>query len=139
MDPLNRARIAELIPHAGAMVLLHAVMEWDGNGIRCIARSHRDPGNPLRRGRLWTMAGVEYAGQAMALHGTLSSGVVKQRRVLGALRDVQVRTPWLDDLGPELTVVAHLLGEAAAGAQYSFAIDDAGRVVLSGRGSVFSA
>ena len=41
--------------------------------IECTASTHRAPGNPLAaNGRLEAVCGVEYASQAMALHGALA-------------------------------------------------------------------
>ena len=39
---LTRAKIAGLIPHAGAMCLLDGVVQWDANRISCVSRSYRD-------------------------------------------------------------------------------------------------
>ncbi len=65
---MDRTKIATLIPHAGAMCLLDAVIAWDATTIACLASSHRTPANPLAvRGRLEAVCGVEYAAQAMAL------------------------------------------------------------------------
>ena len=67
--------IAALVPHAGAMCLLDAVLDWSDGDIRCRAVSHLRADHPLRRhGRLAALCGVEYALQAMALHGALRDG-----------------------------------------------------------------
>lgn len=80
---IGASRIRELIPHAGAMCLLERVIEYDDASICCEARSHLDVDNPLRHnGRLSTLCGIEYAGQAMALHGALRAGASTS----GALR-----------------------------------------------------
>ena len=64
--------IAARVPHQGRMCLLDSVLQASENGLLCAAGSHRDPGNPLRQqGRLGAACGIEYAGQAMALHGAL--------------------------------------------------------------------
>ena len=69
---LDHAWIAAHIPHAGSMCVLDRVEAWDAARIRCSATSHRDPHNPLRaRGRLASVCGIEYAAQAMAVHGAL--------------------------------------------------------------------
>ena len=69
---LQQADIARRIPHQGRMCLLDAVTEWDGAHIVCQASSHRASDNPLRaEGRLGAACGVEYAAQAMAVHGAL--------------------------------------------------------------------
>ena len=72
---MTRDDIATLIPHSGSMCLLDGVLSWDENTILCRTASHRLPDNPLRsNGRLAGVCGVEYAAQAMALHGGLTGG-----------------------------------------------------------------
>jgi hypothetical protein len=72
---LDHAAIAARIPHQGSMCLLAAVVDWSADGISCRAVSHADPANPLRaEGRLGAANGIEYAAQAMALHGALLAG-----------------------------------------------------------------
>jgi len=54
------------------MCLLERVSAWDTHQIRCEANSHRASDNPLRaHGRLGAACGIEYAAQAMAMHGAL--------------------------------------------------------------------
>ena len=69
---VDKAGIAALIPHAGPMCLLDAVLAWDMTTIACVASSHRSAGNPLAANdRLDAVCGVEYASQAMAVHAGL--------------------------------------------------------------------
>ena len=69
---LDRVAIAARIPHQGSMCLLDAVLAWDSGQIHCRASSHRQPDNPLRAAaRLGAACGIEYAAQAMAVHGAL--------------------------------------------------------------------
>ena len=75
---IDANRIRELIPHAGTMCLLENVVELDDTSISCETCSHLDPRNPLRhKGHLSSLCGIEYAAQAMALHGALRSGALK--------------------------------------------------------------
>ena len=136
---LSRAEIARLIPHAGAMCLLDGVLEWDASRIRCFARSHRDTGNPLRvDGRLPAVCGVEYAAQAMAVHGGLAGATSGKPRAgyLASLRDVACGRDRLDDLDGDLIVEAEQ--EAADGPRviYSFLLRVGSLEVLSGRAAV---
>ena len=136
---LSRAEIAGLIPHAGGMCLLDGVLEWDESRIRCMSRSHRDAGNPLRvDGRLPAVCGVEYAAQAMAVHGGLAGATRGKPRAgyLASLRDVACRRERLDDLDGDLLVEAEQ--EAADGARviYSFKLRVGAVEVLSGRAAV---
>ena len=71
---MEAAQIAARIPHAGSMCLLHSVHSADAAQLLARASSHRDASNPLARaGRLGAACGVEYAAQAMALHGALTA------------------------------------------------------------------
>jgi predicted hotdog family 3-hydroxylacyl-ACP dehydratase len=73
---LNRAWIEARIPHQGRMCLLDEVLDWNAQHIRCRTATHRAPDNPLRsHDRLGIACGIEYAAQAMALHGALAHGV----------------------------------------------------------------
>jgi len=136
---MDRARIAQLIPHAGAMCLLDGVLEADAERILCVAHSHRDRANPLARdGRLRAACGVEYAAQAMALHGALSQVRAHKPRAgyLASLRDLHLYAAFLDDVGPELLVEAqHLLGEGT-NVIYRFALRADARMLLEGRAAV---
>ncbi|MDB5361920.1 MAG: hydroxymyristoyl-ACP dehydratase [Rhodospirillales bacterium] len=136
---IARDRIAALIPHAGAMCLLEQVVAWDERTIRCRAISHRDPGNPLAvDGRLGAACGVEYAAQAMALHGGLT-GAVGGRPAAGylaSLRALVLRVDRLDDLAGDLVIEAERLAGEAASVSYRFSVSHAGLPLLSGRAAV---
>jgi predicted hotdog family 3-hydroxylacyl-ACP dehydratase len=72
---LNRAWIEVRVPHQGRMCLLDEVIEWNAQHIRCRTATHRARDNPLRsHDRLGIACGIEYAAQAMALHGALAHG-----------------------------------------------------------------
>lgn len=136
---LSRTDIARLIPHAGPMCLLDGVLEWDASRIRCVSRSHRDAGNPLRvDGHLPALCGVEYAAQAMAVHGGLAGGARGKPRAgyLASLRDVACRRDRLDDLDGDLIVEAE--HEAGDGNRviYRFTLRVGVVEVLSGRAAV---
>ena len=74
---LDRGWIESHIPHRARMCLLDEVVSWDAARISCRAVSHRDPDHPLRaHGRLGVACGVEYAAQAMAVHGALASSAL---------------------------------------------------------------
>jgi predicted hotdog family 3-hydroxylacyl-ACP dehydratase len=137
--PLGRAQIAGLIPHAGAMCLLDEVARWDAATIRCIARGHRDAGNPLRAGaELPALCGIEYAAQAMAVHGRLSSVPSETPRAgyLASVSDVVCSRPRLDQLEGELVIEAEKLAGDAARALYAFRILSKDHEVLSGKAAV---
>ena len=136
---LGKAEIARMIPHAGAMCLLDEVARWDGASIRCIARGHRDAGNPLRAGdELPALCGIEYAAQAMAVHGRLSSAVSERPRAgyLASVSDVLCKARRLDDLGGELVIEAERLAGDEARVLYAFRVLSKNHEVLSGKAAV---
>ena len=69
---LDRAGIALRIPHSGSMCLLERLEGWDAESIRCTTTTHSQADNPLRtESGLLAPNAIEYAAQAMALHGGL--------------------------------------------------------------------
>lgn len=135
--PGDPAAIARLIPHQGAMCLLDRVTACDMDGIACAATSHRDAANPLRRdGLLPALCGVEYALQAMALHGALTDGAPQRAGFVAALSGVGIGAERLDDIPDELTVTATALSRESRGFIYAFTIRDGTRVLMAGRATV---
>jgi predicted hotdog family 3-hydroxylacyl-ACP dehydratase len=137
--PLGKAEIVALIPHAGRMCLLDEVGAWDADTIRCIARSHRDPANPLRVGNeLPALCGIEYAAQAMAAHGRLCAAVSRDPRAgyLASVSDVVCRARRLDDLRGDLVIEAERLVGDEARVLYRFRLVADNVEVLSGRAAV---
>ncbi len=136
--PFGRDAIARLVPHAGAMCLLDRALSWDAESIACEADGHRDPGNPLRRdGRLPAICGVEYALQAMALHGALTAGGAAQPAgYLSSLRDVSIGAERLDAVAGPLAVRARALAAEARGFIYRFEVEGGGRTLLMGQAAI---
>ncbi|MDJ0389540.1 phosphotransferase [Roseomonas sp. E05] len=136
--PLDHMAIAARVPHAGTMCLLDRAEHWDDGSILCHAVSHRDPANPLRRaGQLPAVAGVEYALQAMALHGALTgSGDSQPAGYLASLRGVVLAVARLDDQRADLRVSATAVAREARSFIYAFEVAAAGRVLLSGQAAV---
>jgi predicted hotdog family 3-hydroxylacyl-ACP dehydratase len=141
---MNRSWIEARIPHQGRMCLLDEVFEWDAHHIRCRTETHRAPDNPLRsHERLGVACGIEYAAQAMALHGALaggapdaSAGSPSRVGLLASVRDVRLHVLRLDDIESDLICEAtHLAGDSLT-ALYEFALRDRDRILLSGRASV---
>lgn len=135
---LTREAIAALVPHQGAMCLLDRALEWDPTRILCEAESHAAPGNPLRRdGMLPAVCGLEFALQAMALHGALSAGGARQRAgFVSSLRDVRMATDRLDTIAGPLRIEAMALVAEDSGFIYRFDIAGEGRSLLSGQAAV---
>src|SRR5215813_10080033 len=135
---LEREEISKLIPHAGVMVLLDRVVDWNSYAISCSTESHLRPDNPLRRdGVLPGVAGIELAGQVMAVHTRLTSEGPKRIGVLGSIRDVRLNCDRLDTCGIPLIVSAKLLSSSGGGRIYSFNIHAGDRTLIDGRASVF--
>jgi predicted hotdog family 3-hydroxylacyl-ACP dehydratase len=137
---LNRAWIEARIPHQGRMCLLDEVLDWNAQSIRCRTATHRAPDNPLRsHDRLGIACGIEYAAQAMALHGALAgsaSNGAPRAGLLAGVRDVRFLVLRLDDIESDLICEAtHLAGDSLT-ALYEFALRDRDRSLLSGRASV---
>lgn len=136
--PMTRDDIAALIPHSGSMCLLDAVLSWDEGAILCRTASHRLPDNPLRSGgRLAGVCGVEYAAQAMALHGGLTGGGSRPSAgYLASVRDLACHVGRLDDIADDLTIGAErLLGEGNR-VIYAFTVRAGGLDLLTGRAAV---
>lgn len=143
---LNHDGIAALIPHAGTMCLLARLDAWDANRIVCAATNHRDPNHPLRtrRGLLAPIA-IEYAAQAMALHGALigqAAGTAATPGFLASARGVTLHALRLDALVVDRALPDELRIEASRQAGdarqilYAFSVSHAGRTVADGRAAV---
>ena len=136
---LDRVAIAARIPHQGSMCLLDAVLAWDSGQIHCRASSHRQPDNPLRAAaRLGAACGIEYAAQAMAVHGVLLApeGAPPRPGYLASVRSVQLAVDRLDDLPQDLDIVAERLSGDENNILYHFRVEHAGNLLLSGRAAV---
>lgn len=162
--PINSEQIRELVPHAGKMCLLERVLACDSVSIRCETHSHLDQANPLRRnGHLSSVCAIEYAAQAMALHGALTApgqtgaltapgqtdalnaaepqgdrGVVR-RGYLASVRDVRCHTPYLEQHASALTVSARLLFDESSRMIYSFTVAAGETELVTGRAAVILA
>ena len=129
--------VAGHVPHAGTMCLLRHVLSHDATSIACDAASHRDPANPLRRdGILPAVAGIEYALQAMAAHGSLTGGPGGRAGYLASLRGIALHVPRLDDVAADLHVSARALTMEATGFVYDFAVTATGHPLLTGRAAI---
>ena len=140
---LNRADIARRIPHQGAMCLLDHVTAWDEHAITCEASSHQALDNPLRaQGRLGAACGVEYAAQAMAVHGALLAeqaagpGQAPRAGYLASLRSVTLHVDQLDTVTGTLRVAAERMTGDGNTVLYSFTVTSGDTCLLSGRAAV---
>ena len=133
---MNRDQICARLPHAGRMCLIDRLESFDEESIHCRARSHRDADNPLRsHGRLHAVCGVEYAAQAMALHGSLTAGndAPPALGYLASVRDLQLDIDDLAGVNDDLEIRARRLSGDASGFIYEFDIHAGARRLLAGR------
>ena len=138
--PINKTWIADHIPHQGTMCLLENVQSWDQANISCIANSHRNIDNPLRaHDRLGIACGIEYAAQAMAVHGALSASEDSPRPKVGYLvsvRGVNMYVTRLDDIASDLLVQATCIMANESNMLYEFTVSTNEKVLLEGRAAV---
>lgn len=136
--PLDRAAIAARIPHQGRMCLLDAVTHWNAQQIHCTSNSHLAADNPLRAdGRLGIACGIEYAAQAMAVHGVLlAAGPQPKRGYLVSVRSVTLAAERLDAVPAPLDIEAERLSGDSNTVLYQFHVRSADQLLLSGRAAV---
>ncbi len=133
---IERDELCSLIPHSGSMCLLDRVIEWNDTEIVCETFSHQNSENPLRCEQgLSSVTGIEYGGQAMAVHGSLlgSAQTEEQTLYLAAVRDVQFEVNWLHDIEQPLTVRAERLMADVNGMIYQFSVLVLSRLLVHGR------
>ncbi|OAM51964.1 3-hydroxylacyl-ACP dehydratase [Methylovorus sp. MM2] len=137
---LDHAWIASHIPHQGTMCLLESVSSWDGDHIQCTANSHRLADNPLRaHNQLGAACGIEYAAQAMAVHGALLApvdSVAPRVGYLVSIRGTQLHVPRLDTIAADLEVTASCITRNENNILYQFNISADGKLLLDGRATV---
>jgi predicted hotdog family 3-hydroxylacyl-ACP dehydratase len=137
---LERDWIVAHVPHQGRMCLLDAVLSWNSGSIECSARSHRAPDHPLRaHGRLGAACLIEYAAQAMAVHGALlqpPSAASAPFGMLASVRALELLVAELDSIAGELSIHAGRLHGDARGALYEFRVSSDARLLAHGRASV---
>lgn len=149
--PLDRHWIESRIPHRGSMCLLDEVLDWSTERIRCRIRTHRAADNPLRAGdQLGIACGIEYAAQAMAVHGALayeaaacapakptgSAAPVPTAGFLAAVRGVQFYVSRLDDVQDDLICEAVRVAGDLSSALYEFELRGGSHALLRGRATV---
>lgn len=136
---IDRNWIQAHIPHQGDMCLLRAVERWDGTEIVCSATNHLMLDHPLRNARgLPVIAGIEYAAQAMAVHGALLALPDQPPEIgyLTSVRNVQWFSARLDHVGALLRIQATRISGNEISLLYDFSIHCADRLVLNGRAGV---
>jgi predicted hotdog family 3-hydroxylacyl-ACP dehydratase len=143
---LDHAWIEEHIPHQGRMCLLDEVIAWDAERISCRSGTHRAADHPLRaHGRLGIACGIEYAAQAMAVHGALIAGALDigpdgparpAAGLLASVRGVRFHVLRLDDVRGDLICDAVRVAGDRSRALYEFELRSGAACLLSGRATV---
>jgi len=125
---LDRAGIEARIPHRGSMCLLEKLESWDAERIHCSTMTHREAGNPLRTASgLLAPNAIEYAAQAMALHGGLTAGAGRAPSAgyLASVRQVRFGVERLDPMESAMHVHATRLSGDDRQVLYEFNVTDA--------------
>ncbi len=134
------------------MCLLDEVLDWNPSQLRCRSRAHRLLTNPLRLGhQLSAVCGIEFAAQAMAVHGALvqdelahsaldnSEEIAEPRHgYLMSLRQVNIHTLRLDDISGDLEIFVERIGGDGVTVIYEFRVDAQAHQLLSGRAAVLT-
>ncbi|CAI8913179.1 hypothetical protein [Methylocaldum szegediense] len=141
---LSQSELTALLPHTGAMCLLDGVLDWDETRIVALATSHRRPDHPLRRDEgLSALCGVEYAGQAVAIHGSLLAGPPNgpaKPGYLASIRELELAVDRLDEIESDLVIRAEIRHGNETGLLYAFSVESMESndgPLLLGRISVF--
>ena len=136
---LDHDAIAARIPHQGDMCLLDRVIDWNEQKIECSAVSHQSAENPLRRnGRLGVTIGIEYAAQAMAVHGSLLAerNTAPKKGMITRVQRIALHAERLDDCSDALRImVERLMGDERV-VRYGFEVRCGDRLLLEGEASV---
>lgn len=137
---IKHDELCSLIPHNFDMCLLDRVESWDNDKIVCYSNSHLLPSNPLRREKsLSSVHLLEYAAQAMAVHGGLQDreqGKQMTEGYLAALRDVNINLCELDKIQAELTIEATKILSQGGNMIYGFKVLSDETELASGRATV---
>jgi len=136
---LDHQEIAARIPHQGSMCLLDRVIDWNEQKIECSAISHQTADNPLRRNnRLGAAIGIEYAAQAMAVHGALLAAreTAPKKGMITRVQRITLYAERLDDCPDALRITAERLMGDERVVRYGFELRCGERILIEGEASV---
>lgn len=137
---IEHDELCSLIPHSFDMCLIDRVESWDEDQIVCYSNSHLSLTNPLRREQnLSSIHLLEYAAQAMAVHGGLlgrKKEIEMTEAYLAALREVDIHLCELSDVKTELRIEAKKILSQDGNMIYTFSVSSAERELTSGRATV---
>jgi predicted hotdog family 3-hydroxylacyl-ACP dehydratase len=142
---LNAAEIALRVPHKGAMCLLNRIESWSEESIRAIAIIHVEK-NPLTiDSKLDSTAAIEYAAQAMAVHGALLGEVAAARGnpqrkplmgFLASARSIVCHRPWLNDTSAPISISATRTAGTESPVSYDFSVQAGEVIYVTGKATV---
>jgi predicted hotdog family 3-hydroxylacyl-ACP dehydratase len=133
---MQRAAIAQAIPHGNGMCMLDELLAWDDEKIQCTSFAHRRPDNPLLEdGRLHCACLVEFCAQAAALHSVLvkRGASVAGLAYLGAVKQLELPRRYVDLGAAALQIEASCIVNNESGAIYQIAAQDQRSLLLRGR------
>jgi predicted hotdog family 3-hydroxylacyl-ACP dehydratase len=146
MDTVNNKldchEIELRLPHAGSMNLLHEIINFDQTSLNALAISHLESNNPLRvDGKIATINGVEYAAQAMAVHGSLLSerdGINSPvNGYIASVRNIDIQIPSFPEQASPLKIKVEQLMSNDNGFTYQFYLSCEQQLFISGKITVF--
>jgi len=137
---IEHEELCSLIPHSFDMCLLERVESWDENTITCYSNTHQLDNNPLRRDEsLSSVHLLEYAAQAMAVHGGLhdrQQGKQMTAGYLASLRDIKIDLRAIESIDEELKIKATKILSQGGNMIYSFTVFAGKNTLVSGRATV---
>jgi predicted hotdog family 3-hydroxylacyl-ACP dehydratase len=134
---LNQETIAKLIPHSGKMCLLEKIINWNEQTLRAQSLSHLKKENPLRtEGKLKSIHGIEYAAQAMAVHGALLKQKT-QHGYLASIRSIVLHESFLPTQQAPLDIQVSVLMRYTNGFTYHFELLYENQLIISGKITIF--
>lgn len=134
----DQITIADLVPHAGAMVLLDEVISYGAEHIHCRTQLQDLHQHPLAQsGVLPATALAELAGQAMAVHGSLIDSAARTPRAgqLVALARLELH---IDAINQALMLDIHAqwLAGDERGTAYEFQVKNGDLLLAAGRATI---
>ena len=145
LTALDGPALCARLPHHGDVCQLERIVSVDETRLVGETRAHQRADNPLRvGGQLGVFAGVEMAGQAMALHLALQSngeaaGQSAGQGMITRANGLSPRVGRLDELSGPLRITVTCEAQAGEMARYGFSLEHEGAVILDGALSVWLA
>ncbi|WP_410473644.1 hypothetical protein [Guyparkeria sp. TX1] len=140
LTSLDGPAICKRLPHHGDVCQIERIVSADETRLIAETRAHQRDDNPLCvGGQLGAFAGVEMAGQAMALHLALQSNdnAPAGEGMITRAKSLNPRVERLDELVGPLQITVTCEAHAGEMARYGFTLAHEGAVILEGGLSVW--